>query len=124
MNYTINLTNPGRMPKPGAWITGPDPRRHVMYHNWARHRAQAHHRKEPWHLDFATWSEIWGDLFERRGRTRESFCMTRTDLSGGWTVDNVMIVTREQHAQRQAVNRKYQRGPDLKPRTRRRKHEL
>ena len=124
MDHMINLTNPGRKPKPNAWVTGPDPVTHVMYHNWARHRAQANFRKEPWHLDFKTWCEVWGDLFAQRGRTRDSVCMTRTDLDGGWTRDNVMIITREQHAQRQAQDRKRQRGPDRSPRTRRSSREL
>jgi len=90
----------GRL-RPHLWISGPDPVLHKKYRVWLQQRNQALYRSEPWHLAFDEWCEIWGEAWHNRGRERGSLCMTRRDWSGAWTPDNVIIVTREQHARTQ-----------------------
>ena len=106
MTSTKNNTISDRLPKPTAWKAGPNERLHVMHHHWHRSRAQALFRNEPWDLPFAVWAEIWGTDFELRGRDRSGLCMTRCDFSRPWHADNVVIITRGQHARRQFNLRK------------------
>lgn len=94
-----------RGPRPQVWITGPDPVVHKKYHVWLQQRNQALFRSEGWHIDFEVWCEIWGDLWPNRGRQRGDLCMTRHDWDAPWTRENVMIVTRSQHARRQGQAR-------------------
>ena len=97
----INLTDPGRRPKPGAWKSGPDPIKHLMFHNWHRARAQANFRKEGWDFPFEDWVQAWQGRYDERGRTRDSICLTRTDLDRPWSLDNTQLLTRSEHAERQ-----------------------
>ena len=94
-----------RGPRPHIWITGPDPVTHQKYLVWLQQKNQAQFRSEGWHIDFDAWCEIWGTAWPSRGRERGSLCMTRLDWSAPWTLDNVMIVTREQHAKTQGLAR-------------------
>lgn len=90
-----------RHPRPHLWLTGPDPIRHAKYRVWLQQRNQAQFRGEGWHIPFDAWCDIWGDRWDLRGRERGSLCMTRRDWAEPWTLDNVIIVTREQHARTQ-----------------------
>lgn len=89
-------------PRPFMWKTGPDPRTHQQYTAWLKARSQAAYRREPWQLTFEQYQEIWGDLWESRGRTRTSLCLSRRDYDLGWDLANVEVLTRQEHAQRQA----------------------
>jgi hypothetical protein len=91
--------------RPHLWITGPDPVLHKKYLVWLQQKNQAQFRSEGWHIDFDTWCAIWGELWVNRGRERGSLCMTRRDWAAPWTPDNVIIVTREQHAKTQGTAR-------------------
>jgi hypothetical protein len=82
---------------PDRWIAGPDPVRHKQYLVWLQQKNQANFRGEQWDLDFDTWLELWGDLWQFRGRSRDCYCMTRRDPSGPWSLDNVMIIGRSEH---------------------------
>jgi len=64
---------------------------------YARHRAQAKHRGEPYTLTFEDFKAIWGEQFEQRGKAVEALCMSRRDKALGWTPTNTIIVTRQQH---------------------------
>lgn len=108
---------PGAIPRPWArgsrpwrWKHGPDPRTHELYTAYRQQRNQALFRQEPWHLTFEEWQEIWQPWWGQRGRTRGSRCMSRQDWDGPWSRDNVMIVTREEHARMQALARARARG--------------
>jgi len=92
-----------RGPKPGAWITGPDPVEHKRYRVWIQQKNQAQYREEGWTISFADWKHMWAESgqWENRGREKGCYCMTRRDWSTPWTVENTMIVTREQHARMQ-----------------------
>lgn len=83
--------------RPNAWITGPDPLRHKQYRVWLQQRNQAQFRKEEWDLPFEDWLELWGDLWHKRGRHSDQYCMTRADFDLPWDKTNAIIVTRREH---------------------------
>lgn len=89
-------------PRPHTWITGPDPVIHKKYRVWIQAKNQAQFRGEPWALTFEEFQAIWSERWEHRGRTRGSYCMTRDDPDQAWDAANTIIITREEHAQRQA----------------------
>lgn len=93
-------------PKPGTlfpdrWASGPDMLRHQQYKIWVQQRNQAQWRGEEWELDFDTWVQAWGSLWNQRGRSADEYCMTRSDYEGAWAVSNIEIVTRSEHTKRQ-----------------------
>lgn len=65
---------------------------------WARARAQAHHRSEEWTITNAEWNELWleDERYLQKGRHLNSLMMVRTDLEEGWYIDNVQILTRKE----------------------------
>lgn len=94
-----------RGPRPQVWLVGPDPILHKKYRVWLQQRNQALFRSEGWNIDFETWCGIWGELWHNRGRQRGDYCMTRLDWNQPWTEDNVVIVTRSEHARSQGAAR-------------------
>lgn len=64
---------------------------------YARHKAQAKHRGELYTLTFQDFVSVWGNQFHRRGKSVDSLCMSRRNQTEGWTPDNVVIVSRQQH---------------------------
>ena len=91
--------------RPQVWRSGPDPRRHRQYQVWLQQRNQAQYREEGWTIEFDIWCAMWDQSgqWDNRGRERGCYCMTRKDWSLPWTPENTQIVTRETHAQMQAV---------------------
>jgi hypothetical protein len=66
--------------------------RHLGFH---RSRCQAKFRGEPWELTEEDWNAIWTpERWLRRGRGNTELCMSLLDEMGGWTVDNVCLVSR------------------------------
>jgi hypothetical protein len=108
--------------RPHVWYTGPDEYKHSMYQPWLMAKAQAAYRGEEWTLDFEDYYNAWNGLWDQRGRTTDGLCMTRKDYSDAWTKDNIEIITRKEHFQRQRQKRAdagyeiFGRGPDTKPR--------
>lgn len=92
-----------RGPRPNTWKSGPDLTEHKKYRVWIQQKNQAQYREEGWTIDFEAWKQLWDQSgqWENRGRERGCYCMTRLDWSLAWTVDNVVIVTREEHAKLQ-----------------------
>ena len=110
--------NPGRKPRgqgtprpnargqrPQVWLTGPDPVRHKKYLIWTQQRNQAPWREEGWSIPFDVWCDLWAQHWDQRGRRRGDYCMTRLDWSLPWTVDNVQVITRSEHARAQGLAR-------------------
>lgn len=91
-------------PRPHTWITGPDPEEHKRYRTFIQQRNQAQWREEVWTISFEEWKQLWAESGQwyNRGRERGCYCMTRKDREGPWSVNNVHIVTREQHSREQA----------------------
>lgn len=107
MKYDPRAPRPhARRPRPHLWLTGPDPVRHKMYLTWLQQRNQALFRQEGWSIDFEAWAELWQERWHQRGRRRGDYCMTRVDWELPWTLDNVAIVTRSEHARAQGAARK------------------
>ena len=88
--------------RPHQWKSGPDAETHKIYYAWLQCKNQANYRSEGWDLTFDEWQQHWTGLWHRRGRTSQELCITRIDCSRPWSTDNVIIVTRRQHAQRKA----------------------
>lgn len=112
----VHNTNKGRrlsnygVPRPAArgvrphiWKAGPDPVLHKKYLTWLQQRNQAQYREEGWTISFEDWVRAWdaSGHWEERGRVKGTWCMTRKDWSTPWTVDNIQIITREDHAKLQ-----------------------
>jgi hypothetical protein len=91
--------------RPHIWKAGTDPVRHKQYLVWLQQKNQANFRDEGWTIDFDAWIKIWGNLWPNRGRERGCYCMSRIDWSLPWTLENVAIITREEHARLQALAR-------------------
>lgn len=125
-----------RGPRPQVWVTGPDEYKHDMYHPWQLSSAQARFRNEGWDLTFQEYYTIWAPHWPNRGRKSHNVCMTRKDWDDAWTWDNVEIVSRQEHLQRQRSEQlagrvrntasrpakkqqtpKDKRGPKMKPGT-------
>lgn len=89
--------------RPQTWVTGPDPEEHKRYRVFIQQKNQAQWRQEGWTIDFESWKQLWAESgqWENRGREKGCYCMTRRDWSTPWTLNNVQIVTREEHAKMQ-----------------------
>ena len=94
-----------RGPRPDKWVTGPDPVEHKRYRVFIQQRNQAQWREEGWEISFEAWKQLWDESgqWENRGRARSCYCMTRLDHRLPWSIDNVEIVTREQHSRQQSA---------------------
>lgn len=85
-------------PRPKLWHYR-DPIKHQL-HTWSmRARAQAMYRGEEWQLTDDEYIDLWlrDDRYQNRGRGLDHLCMTRRDPEGAWSLDNVEIITRDQH---------------------------
>jgi len=89
--------------RPNVWKSGPDPTRHQQFRVWGQQKNQAHWREEGWSIGFDEWCDIWdrSGQWLNRGRERGCYCMSRLDWSLPWAVNNVAIITREEHARMQ-----------------------
>ncbi len=92
-----------RHPRPHLWKTGPDPELRKRYYVWLQQRNQALYRDEGWHIEFDAWLRLWEPYWHLRGRERGTMCMTRRDWSLPWTLDNVQVITRSEHARAQGA---------------------
>ena len=98
----------GRKPghKPHLWSTGPCPIRHDKFLKWHQQRNQAMWRGENWAITFEEFEELWADKWDQRGRRPQDLCMVRQDYLKDWDLDNVHIVTRDEHWQLQHYHRR------------------
>ena len=106
---------PGKL-RPHVWRSGPNEYKHSMYVPWMLSRAQANFRQEAWTLTFEEYFELWQDLWPKRGRKSEEYCMTRQDCELGWTKENSLIILRKDHLAEQArlrTGKKYPRKPKV-----------
>ena len=102
-------------PRPHQWCTGPDPFKHSMYWPFQAHQAQARFRGDEHTLTFEEFFEIWKDEWDNRGRKAHNMCMTRKDSTGAWSKENIELITRQEHLERQGFYRQ-QSGVYKKPR--------
>jgi hypothetical protein len=87
------------------WVTGTDPEEHHRYRVFVQQRNQAQWREEGWSITFEVWKDLWAKsgVWLNRGRERGDYCMTRIDWSLPWSLDNVQIITRQEHARLQGA---------------------
>lgn len=90
--------------RPHTWRTGPDPLLHEMYHPWQMAKAQAKFRDEEFTLTFEEYAELWRPHWHQRGRKINEYCMTRHDITKGWTRENAWVVERSIHQDRHIKN--------------------
>ena len=88
--------------RPGSWLTGPDIVTHAQYRAYVQHRNQSNFRNEPWQLTFGHYQSLWKLHWAQRGRTKESYCLTRINRDLPWQLNNTVVITRAQHSARQA----------------------
>ena len=86
---------------PHLWKSGPDPIDNDLYIECQRRRAQAWYRKEEWLITEQEYIDLWrtDNRYLKKGRHSENLCMSRVDVEKPWTLDNIEIITRHQHAQ-------------------------
>lgn len=96
---------PRRGIRPHTWkVQGEIP--HDQYVCWVKARAQANFRGEVWLLTFDQYQRAWQGLWDRRGRGRDDFCMTREDPEGAWEPSNISVIPRVEHLRRQRLYKK------------------
>ncbi len=91
--------NMGRRPGTSGkhyWKSGPDEIDHKLYMECQRARAQARFRGEEWVITEREYIQLWrtDDLYLRKGRSIDCYCLTRKDPELAWSLDNVQFVTR------------------------------
>jgi len=97
-NGKNKTTGPGRRVDPTTWKYGPDDFTHESHYAYLKHRSQARFREEPYDLTFEEWHSLWTpETLANRGRTIDSWVLTRSDWDGPWSLDNVEIVDRATH---------------------------
>jgi len=73
-----------------------DPILHARHLGFQRARCQAKFRNEPWELTEEHWNMLWTrDRWVRRGRSNGDLCLSLIDDEGGWSLNNVAIITRD-----------------------------
>jgi hypothetical protein len=85
--------------RPERWkVQGEIP--HAQYCAWLQMKAQASYRKEIFTLSFEDYQSVWGNNWHLKGRGVNSYCLTRNDLDGAWTVDNILCIPRTEYLKR------------------------
>lgn len=80
---------------PSSWKSGPDVKTHEIFRAYGQQRNQANFRKEPFHLTFEEYKELWWECWELRGRGSDSLCTVRIDPRLPWEMGNVTLMTRK-----------------------------
>jgi len=97
----------GRPQDPTKWKHGPDPFTHDCYYAFLKHRSQARFRNEQYELTFEEWLSMWTpETFAARGRSIDSWVLTRSDWDGPWSLDNIVLVDRKTHLKLNGEHRK------------------
>jgi len=91
--------------RPQVWKCGPDPYKHRMYIPFLKVKAQARYRQEEFELDFEEFYQLWNGHWDQRGRHSDNLVMTRIDWGSPWAQDNIVLITRKEQCQKQAIYR-------------------
>jgi hypothetical protein len=100
------MTNPRTATNPKGGGRRPGPQPHLVKYPgilatqrraYARMKAQAKFRREPFALTWDEFYSIWAPVWEHRGRSLEQLCLSRIDWTEAWEINNVQIITREEH---------------------------
>lgn len=95
-------------PRPHVWkVQGEIP--HQQYIAWLKMKAQAVFRGEPWQFEFEDFQQVWQGHWERKGRGKDDYCLTRTNIQEAWSKDNVECIPRIDHLRRSQQRKKEMR---------------
>ena len=108
--------------RPHCWLVGPDEYKHSMYWPWQKMKAQAKFRGEEYSLEFEDFYNLWKDDWDNRGRKAHNMCLTRIKPNGPWDTKNTILVTRQEHLERQGFYRQHN-GQDRVQRGKGKKNE-
>jgi len=90
-------------PRPALWRFK-DPFQHDLHRAWAKHRAQAHFRKEEYHLTVEDYFTLWTpETFRQKNSEGKTYTLTRKDWSKPWSLDNVELSTRSDVANKKVA---------------------
>lgn len=96
----LNKHMPKQGRRPHIWkVQGEIP--HQQYCAWLQARAQANYRGEVFLLAFEDFQLLWAGYWDRKGRGRDDFCLTREDPEGAWERSNCQIIPRLEQLRRQ-----------------------
>lgn len=85
----------------------PDDFDNQRFLNWHKHRCQCRFRNESYDLTIEDWFALWPkNLWERRGRGRNSVCLVRKDIDLPWSLTNCEVIKRIEQLRRSAELRK------------------
>ena len=78
---------------------------------YARHRAQAKYRNEPYELSAQEFYDVWysSGRHQEIGKTRGRYTLIRVDRSLPWSKGNCSVIQRSEHT-RSALNSYWARG--------------
>jgi len=106
-SHTPKNSGRGRPVNPDLWKYGSDVYTHESHYAYLKHRSQARFRGEDYELTFEQWHSLWTpETLANRGRTIDSWVLTREDWNGSWSIDNVFLTTRKQHLKLSGEHRK------------------
>lgn len=89
----------------------PDEFQNELFKCWHKHRQQALWRGEQYELSVEDFFDFWPkELWDKRGRGRNSLCMIRVNDKVAWSKSNCKIVTRLEQL-RKTNKRRFQSGP-------------
>lgn len=73
-----------------------DPVERSLRRSYSFAKNQARYRNQSWDLAFEDYAGLWleNDRYRSRGRCQNGLQLSRKDLSGPWTRDNIQIVNR------------------------------
>lgn len=75
-----------------------DPFDHDRHVAFLRSRAQAAYRNEPWEITLEEFFKIWHDpeVWNNRGRSSDSWALTRKNVHKPWSYKNVQLLRRKE----------------------------
>lgn len=77
---------------------------------YCRMRAQAKFRDEEFTLTWTEFQDIWLPIWDHRGSKADCVCLSRIDMEGPWSIDNIHVITREEHFKLRSSYNKMRKG--------------
>jgi hypothetical protein len=81
--------------------------RKLSFQRW---RAQAKLRGEAVEMTERDWNAVWGDLWFKRGRSIDSWCLSRKDWTKPWSKDNCLLMQRREHFSTRSFKKRQRDG--------------
>lgn len=90
-----------------------DRTKRIVKEAYEQQRTCAKRRNIEWNFTFDTWCDVWeqSNKFNHRGRGADLYCMGRKGDQGGYSPDNVEIITNRQNVKDSHTNKKHSSIP-------------